>query len=147
MFYAHKTRRKEVAYIWKKSIINIRDLFFRQGKSISEIAHILKYNWRTVRKYVDMEDFNLKNLCHKKKRTRISKLEPFKGKIDEWLFEDMKMPRKQRHTAKRIFCRLENEAGSFNASYRLVAGYVAARKKVLNLNKQPGSIPLRHFPG
>ena len=59
----------------------------------------------------------------------------------------MNAPRKQRHTAKRIFCRLQNEAGNFNASYRLAAGYVAVRKKELNLNRGPGCIPLKHFPG
>lgn len=99
-----------------EEIHNIRDLFFRQGKSISKIARILKYNWRTFRKYVDMEDFNLKNPHYRKKSSRKSKLEPFKGKIDEWLFADMNAPRKQRHTAKRIFCRLQNEAGNFNAT-------------------------------
>lgn len=66
-----------------EEIHNIRDLFFRQGKSISKIARILKYNWRTFRKYVDMEDFNLKNPHYRKKSSRKSKLEPFKGKIDE----------------------------------------------------------------
>lgn len=39
-------------------IHRIRDLYYVQDKSLSEIASIEKLDWRTVRKYVDMEDFN-----------------------------------------------------------------------------------------
>lgn len=39
-------------------IHRIRDLFFRQGKNLAEIATIIGIDWRTVRKYVDKEDFN-----------------------------------------------------------------------------------------
>ena len=39
-------------------IHRIRYLFFRQGKNLAEIATILGVDWRTVRKYVDKEDFN-----------------------------------------------------------------------------------------
>lgn len=44
------------------------------------------------------------------KRTRAKpKLGPFLGRIDAMLAEDETMPRKQRHTAKRIFERLQEE--------------------------------------
>ena len=39
-------------------IHRIRDLYYGQGKSLTEIAGVEKLDWRTVRKYVDMEDFN-----------------------------------------------------------------------------------------
>lgn len=39
-------------------IHRIRDLYYGQGKSLTEIAGIEKLDWRTVRKYVDMEDFS-----------------------------------------------------------------------------------------
>ena len=39
-------------------IHRIRDLYYGQDKSLTEIASIEKLDWRTVRKYVDMEDFN-----------------------------------------------------------------------------------------
>ena len=42
-------------------IHRIRNLFFRQGKNLAEIATILGVDWRTVRKYVDKEDFNERN--------------------------------------------------------------------------------------
>jgi len=34
---------------------------------------------------------------------RGSRLDPYRGVIDNWLREDLDAPRKQRHTAKRIF--------------------------------------------
>ena len=39
-------------------IHRIRDLFYAQDKSLTEIASIENCDWRTVRKYVDMEDFS-----------------------------------------------------------------------------------------
>lgn len=41
-------------------IHHIRQLYYEQDKNISEIAQELHLNWRTVQKYVDMEDFNRK---------------------------------------------------------------------------------------
>ena len=37
-------------------IHRIRDLYYGQDKSLTEIASMEKLDWRTVRKYVDMED-------------------------------------------------------------------------------------------
>ena len=37
-------------------IHRIRELYYGQDKALSEIAEIVKLDWRTVRKYVDMED-------------------------------------------------------------------------------------------
>ena len=37
------------------------------------------------------------------------KLDPYTGQINQWLVEDKTRPRKQRHTAKRIFERLRDE--------------------------------------
>ena len=42
---------------------------------------------------------------------RWPKLDAFVSTIDHWLDEDMKVPRKQRHTAKRVFDRLRGERG------------------------------------
>ncbi len=39
------------------------------------------------------------------------KLDEFTANIDQWLFEDKTRPRKQRHTAKRVFERLRDECG------------------------------------
>jgi U3 small nucleolar RNA-associated protein 14 len=44
----------------------IRELFFLEGKTYSEINKMTGKNYRTIKKYVEMEDFNQKQ--HKAKR-------------------------------------------------------------------------------
>lgn len=128
-------------------IHHIRQMFYEQGKNISEISAETGLNWKTVKKYVDMEDFSSPPPVPEKEVTHDSKLDQFRPLIDSWLEEDKKAPRKQRHTAKRIFNRLKAEAEGFSCSYRLVASYVARKKKELRLSRQEGYIPLIHRPG
>lgn len=124
----------------------IREMFYQQDKTISEIAKELGCDWRTVRKYVDKEDFNQEP--PKPEPVHKSKLDIYKPEIDEWLIADRGMPRKQRHTARRVFDRLkEKYKDSFNCSYRLVADYVTVRKEELRLKRQEGYLPLIHYPG
>ena len=128
-------------------IHRIRELFYEQGKNLTEIATIMNCDWRTVRKYVDMEDFSPPVPAPASDEQHSSKLDPYKSMIDQWLMDDLKAPRKQRHTAKRIYTRLKEEAEGFDCSYRLVADYVAEKKKQLNLTRKEGSIPLEHHVG
>ena len=128
-------------------IHRIRMLYYEQGKTLTEIAAIMHLDWRTVRKYVDMEDFNPSPPVPEKDVPHQSKLDPFKPLIDSWLVEDKKAPRKQRHTAKRIHKRLKNEAAGYDCSYRLTAEYVSAKKKELQLGQKTGYLPLIHSPG
>ena len=127
-------------------IKHIRELFYRQGKNISEIARETDCDWKTVRKYIDMDDFN-EPVPFMEQRVICPKLDPFKPIIDKWLAEDKKAPRKQRHTAKKVFKRLQKEVDGFNCSYRLVAEYVRKKKKELNMDGKEGYLPLRHDPG
>lgn len=128
-------------------IHHIRDLFYQQDKNISEIASETGLNWKTVRKYVDMEDFNSPPPPPASTVVHESKLDPFKPMIDEWLQADKLAPRKQRHTAKRVYKRLKEEADGFDCSYRLVALYVKQKKEELRLKRTDGYIPLVHHPG
>ena len=127
-------------------IHHIRKLFYEQGLNISEIANETHRDWKTVQKYVDMEDFN-EAAPMSEERELCPKLDPFKSKIDEWLTQDKGRRRKERHTAKRIHDRLRDEVPGFNCSYRTVSLYVAAKKEELNLKKPEGYIPLIHSPG
>ena len=54
---------------------------------------------------------------------RRPKLDGFTDLIEQWLSEDRTRPRKQRHTAKRVFDRLRDEYG-FRGSYTIVKDYV-----------------------
>ncbi len=126
----------------------IRELYYSQGiENISEIARITGYNRKTITKYLDKDDFSPKPPEPAREEEHPSKLEPYKPLIDSWLIADKKAPRKQRHTASKVFKRLTKEAEGFNCSYRTVATYVAAKKKALNIGKQGGYIPLNHVPG
>ena len=128
-------------------IHHIREMFYQQGKIISEIASETGLNRKTITKYVDMEDFNSPPPTPASGEAHTSKLDPFKSMIDEWLLADKLAPRKQRHTAKRVFKRLKEEADDFDCSYRLVALYVKQKKAELRLKRSDGYIPLEHRPG
>jgi len=125
----------------------IRSLFYEQGKNISEISRETGMDWKTVRKYIDMDDFNPVAPAPASEKVLCPKLDPFKPLIDQWLEDDRQAPRKQRHTAKKVFDRLKKEAVGFDCSYKLVTIYVAARKEELHLDKRTGYIPLDHVPG
>ena len=119
----------------------IRDLYFNQGLNLAEVAEKVRCDWRTVRKYVDQKDFSPPVPIPESEIHHESKLDPFKPLIDSWLIgdKDKKVPRKQRHTARRIHDRLTKEVPEYNCSYRLTAEYVSARKKELKLKKAVNS--------
>ena len=128
-------------------IHRIRTLYYEQDKNLKEIAALMDLDWRTVRKYVDQDNFNPVPPTPEKEEQHASKLNKFKPLINSWLSADLKAPRKQRHTAKRIHNRLPKEAEGYNCSYRLLADYVSQRKKELRLKKSEGFLPLIHYPG
>lgn len=116
-----------------------------EGCSIREIMRRTGYHYETVKKYVDMEDFN----SPPQPPTELpSLLDPLKPIIDKWLQDDLKAPRKQRHTAKRIFERLQNEHGDeLEVKLRTIQYYVSNKKKDLYIEKSKGRLPLEHPPG
>ncbi len=76
------------------------------------------------------------------KPVRRPKLEPFIGIIDGLLERDQDMPKKQRHTAKRIFDRLRDEHG-FDGGYTTVKDYVRQKRTAM----KESFVPLAHPPG
>lgn len=70
------------------------------------------------------------------------KLDPYVAQIDQWLAEDKDRPRKQRHTAKRIFERLRDECG-FDGGYTIIKDYVRSKKR----GSREMFVPLIHPPG
>lgn len=53
-------------------------------------------------------------------------LDALASTIDHWLDEDVKVPRKQRHTGKRVFDRLRDECG-FTGGYTIIKDYMRER--------------------
>ena len=79
-------------------------------------------------------------------------LDGVRGLIDGMLREDLAAPRKQRHTAKRVFERLCDEHGAA-VSYSYVAKYVARRRGEITAEDRasaaglPGFVPQAKDPG
>ena len=76
------------------------------------------------------------------KPVRRPKLDAFVAIIDQVLLEDRERPKKQRHTAKRIFERLCDEHG-FTGGITIVRDYVRLHKQ----HSQEMFVPLTHPPG
>ena len=72
--------------------------------------------------------------------------DPWSGVIDAWLVADKDAPRKQRHTARRVWQRLVAEHGA-TLSEVTVARYVARRRVELDLVHTEVCIPQAHEPG
>src|SRR3970282_1087601 len=70
------------------------------------------------------------------------KLDPWVGGIDAILQEDRERPRKQRHTARRIYQRLRDEQG-LGGGDTIVKDYVRLRR----LRQREMFVPLMHPPG
>jgi transposase len=118
----------------------IRRAYFLQRKSIRQIAREFHHARRTVRKAIYH--------AGPPQYTRVVPatkpvLGPFTAIIDEWLEQDLSSPRKQRHTARRIYHRLVEEHG-FKGGESTVRRYVRQhrpkqRKVFLPLEYDPGS--------
>jgi len=105
----------------------IHKLYNEEKKTLREIVDITGHAFETVQKYAYMEDFNIKKPII---QTREGKLDPYKALIDKWMQEDINNPKKQHHTAERIYCRLtELYPEKFNVSSRSIRTYVAQKKK------------------
>ena len=84
----------------------IRRQVLVEGVSKREILRQTGMHWRTLEKVLTHSEppgYRLRSA-----RPRL-KLGPFLGRIEQILREDEGVPRKQRHTAKRIFARLREE--------------------------------------
>ena len=114
---------------------------YEDGVSKSEIQRRTKVNYRTVCKYADMEDWNDDKLPNMEP-DNYPVLGEYIPLINEWLEGDATAPRKQRHTAKRIYDRLRAEAG-YTGGYSSVKRYVRKKRFVLRQGLV-GCLPLAH---
>ena len=74
------------------------------------------------------------------------KLGAYRALIDAWLDADLEAPRKQRHTAKRIWRRLVDEHGA-DVAETTVRDYVRQRKRAMGWPVGEVFIPQVHAPG
>ena len=119
--------------------VQVRRSVYVEGLSEREAARRFGIARETVRK---MLRYRIPPGYRRSKPVRRPKLEAFTGIIDQILIDDRERPRKQRHTAQRIFDRLHDEYG-FTGGYTIVKDYVREKK----LGGQEMFVPLTHPPG
>jgi transposase len=106
----------------------IKKLHFKEGKSTREISKLLGHSRNTVSKYLKADVF--KEPKYKLNKHKIVPvLDPVKPIIDQWPIEDEQMPKKQRHSAVRIYQRLVEEYG-FAGGCSTVRNYVYSKKSI-----------------
>ncbi len=129
--------------------LRVRRAVMVEGMSIRETSQVFGLHRDTVRK---MLAYSVPPGYRKHSPPHRPKLEPFTGIIDRILEEDLRVLKKQRHTAQRIFERLRDEYG-FQGQYTIVKDYVREHRRQSREMFVPLSqsremfVPLSQSPG
>lgn len=98
----------------------------KEGYSIAQIAREFHVDEKTVRKYLEKDDFSPRI---PETVAKSSKLDQYKERVLEWLTEDEKNWHKQKHTALRIHRRLQENFEDYDCSYVTVQRFVKATRE------------------
>ena len=109
------------------------------GESKRAILRETGMNWRTLEKILAHSEPPGYRQSRPRKKPMIG---PHIKRIEQWLEEDRQLPKKQRHTAKRIWERLQQEEG-YKGGYTSVKDLV----RELRQTRQEVFVPLKHVPG
>ena len=110
-----------------------------EGLSIREASRQFGISRETVSK---MLKFSEPPGYRRRSTVRRPKLDGFTDIIDGYIAGDKLVPRKQRHTARRIFDRLRDEHG-FTGGYTIIKDYVREHHQ----RHKEVFVPLCHAPG
>lgn len=113
------------------------------GASIRELATRHRVHRRTVRQALDSAVPPPRKAYPERPRPAVG---AYAELIDCWLLGDRDVPRKQRHTARRVWQRLVAEHGAILAEVT-VSRYVARRRSELGLDRVEVMVPQAHLPG
>ena len=114
------------------------------GAGPTEIARALGISRNTVAKYASMEDLSpAPPLAPERAKPAI---DPFAGWVSKVLSDDLSAPRKQRHTARRIYDRLVEEEG-YAGSYATVCRFVREWRLAQRQSPGDGYLELDWAPG
>ena len=118
---------------------DIRQRVLVGGESKRSILRETGMHWRTLEKILNHSQPPGYRQAKPRKRPMIG---PFEGRIEQILKADLQIPKKQRHTAKRIWERLRDEE-------EFTGGYTAVKDAVRRLRgvTKEAFVPLKHPPG
>ena len=119
--------------------VRVRRACMVEWMSTREAARVFGLHRDTVRK---MLEYSVPPGYRRESPPRRPKLYPYRGVIDRILEDDRSLPKKQRHTAKRIYERLRAEH-RFSGKYTIVKDYVRERRR----RTREMYVPLSHPPG
>lgn len=114
-----------------------------EGLSTRELAERHRVHRRTVRQALDSAVPPPRKTYPRRPRPAVDR---WAAVIDEWLLADQLAPRKQRHTARRVWQRLVAEHGAVLAEVT-VSRYVAQRRRELGVAVVEVAVPQTHAPG
>ena len=136
------------AFLPPKLFEHIRRERRERGSSLRELAHRHRVHRRTVRQA-------LRSALPPRRKPvakAAARLGPHRATIREWLVADLSAPRKQRHTARRIWQRaalwqrLVDERGA-SVAESTVRAYVGRLRRELESGRAVVTLPQLHAPG
>ena len=116
----------------------IRKKHFVEGWSIRKVSKMFEISRQTVRKA--LKDSSIPVYRMEKPR-KSPVMDSYKEIISKWIMTDRDVPKKQRHTARRIYDRLTEEY-QFQGCESTVRRFVRELKKELEISNPTGFIPL-----
>lgn len=116
----------------------IRQRILIEGISKRQVLRETGMHWRTLEKMLTHSE---PPGYRQKTQRAVKKVGAYLERIEQMMKEDEGMPKKQRHTARRIYQRLKDEGydGSYVSVWRAVSGMTNRKKEVF--------MPLVHRPG
>ena len=121
----------------------MRREYFIHGKGIRRIAREQGVHRRLVRQAI-VSALPAPGKVPEREAPVLTK--PLQGVVDEWLRGDREAPRKQRHTGRRIFQRLQGEYG-YRGAESTVCRYVGRKRREVGLLSGRAFVPQVHVPG
>jgi transposase len=103
----------------------VRRLYYREGLSRHEIARRIGLHRQTINKMLRYSRPPGYRLNHPRPRPKLDRFGPL---IDQMLEDDRLAPPKQRHTARRILGRLQEEHGFGSTSLTTMSGRIQSSR-------------------
>lgn len=119
---------------------------YQEGVPITQIAKEENVDYKTVRKYIDMEDFS-QNIEDYVRTQKAKIIDPYVEELTNLLNENKKNWHKQRLTSQRVFDILKEKHPEAEISYYSVNRFVKTWK-IENIKKnEAGFSHLKWYPG